>query len=317
MSSPRLPIPGGDSENWGDILNDFLRQSHTENGQLKPSTVSAVQLRSGAVTSPAIADGTVSSVKLADDAVTEGKLAQGVRDKLNALASVTDGREVELGTSATHIQWRYVGSGDGGWTNLVELDSLKGEPGDPATNLVTSVNGRQGVVTGLTEQSDLVAHTSATDNPHGVTKAQVGLGNVDNTADIDKPVSTAVLSALGGKQDVGDYIEDDDARLTNARTPTAHAASHAVGGSDELTIAQSQVAGLGDTLSGMVRHDLAQSLTLPQQTQVRTNIGAAAAAYLLVGPGRPDVPATTEGQITGSEPIGCEYRSTDGACVGA
>lgn len=39
-------------------------------------------------------------------------------------------------------------------------------------------------------------HVSTKDNPHQVTKEQVGLGNVDNTADIDKPVSNAVSSAI-------------------------------------------------------------------------------------------------------------------------
>ena len=38
---------------------------------------------------------------------------------------------------------------------------------------------------------------------------------------------------------------------------------------------------------------------------------------LLSGPGRPDVPTTTGGIITGSEAVGTEYRSTDGAGVGA
>ncbi|WP_347042006.1 hypothetical protein [Brachybacterium nesterenkovii] len=38
---------------------------------------------------------------------------------------------------------------------------------------------------------------------------------------------------------------------------------------------------------------------------------------MIVGPGRPDQPGTTGGLITGSEPVGCEYRSTDGASVGA
>ena len=33
-----------------------------------------------------------------------------------------------------------------------------------------------------------------------MTKAQVGLGNVDNTADLDKPISTATQAALDGKQ---------------------------------------------------------------------------------------------------------------------
>ena len=33
----------------------------------------------------------------------------------------------------------------------------------------------------------------------GVTKAQVGLGNVDNTSDANKPISTATQTALNGK----------------------------------------------------------------------------------------------------------------------
>lgn len=39
-------------------------------------------------------------------------------------------------------------------------------------------------------------HVIDTANPHSVTKAQVGLTNVDNTADADKPISTATQSAL-------------------------------------------------------------------------------------------------------------------------
>lgn len=35
------------------------------------------------------------------------------------------------------------------------------------------------------------AHISDKNNPHGVTKEQIGLGNVNNTADADKPISTA------------------------------------------------------------------------------------------------------------------------------
>ena len=37
----------------------------------------------------------------------------------------------------------------------------------------------------------------------------------------------------------------------------------------------------------------------------------------LHGPGRPDQPGTTAGIITGSEPVGTTYTSTDGAGVGA
>lgn len=45
----------------------------------------------------------------------------------------------------------------------------------------------------------IATHVADKANPHEVTKAQVGLGNVDNTADLDKPVSTATQSALNEK----------------------------------------------------------------------------------------------------------------------
>lgn len=46
---------------------------------------------------------------------------------------------------------------------------------------------------------DLTTHINNKDNPHEVTKAQVGLGNCDNTSDLDKPISTATQTALDGK----------------------------------------------------------------------------------------------------------------------
>ncbi len=42
-------------------------------------------------------------------------------------------------------------------------------------------------------------HTARTDNPHNLTKAQIGLSNVDNTSDVNKPVSTATQTALALK----------------------------------------------------------------------------------------------------------------------
>ena len=32
----RLPVPGADNGNWGDILNDYLLQAHTSSGSLRP-----------------------------------------------------------------------------------------------------------------------------------------------------------------------------------------------------------------------------------------------------------------------------------------
>lgn len=47
-------------------------------------------------------------------------------------------------------------------------------------------------------------HVAKQDNPHNVTATQVGLGNVNNTADADKPISTAQQAALDLKQDKTD-----------------------------------------------------------------------------------------------------------------
>ena len=49
--------------------------------------------------------------------------------------------------------------------------------------------------------SNLTAHTTNTNNPHNVTKSQIGLSNVDNTADLNKPISTATQNALNNKAD--------------------------------------------------------------------------------------------------------------------
>ena len=50
-------------------------------------------------------------------------------------------------------------------------------------------------------KTELQTHVNNTTNPHSVTKAQVGLWNVDNTSDANKPISSATQTALNAKQD--------------------------------------------------------------------------------------------------------------------
>lgn len=97
----------------------------------------------------------------------------------------------------------------------VGRQGIQGPPGDPATNLVTSVNGEQGAVvldandvgadpagSASAVQTNLTTHASNISNPHSVTASQIGLGNVNNTSDLDKPISTATQSALNNKADI-------------------------------------------------------------------------------------------------------------------
>jgi hypothetical protein len=73
---------------------------------------------------------------------------------------------------------------------------------------------------GAAAAADLTAHTDSTSNPHSVTAAQVGLGNVDNTSDADKPVSTAQQTALDLKADDADLTAHTDS-TSNPHSVTA------------------------------------------------------------------------------------------------
>lgn len=66
--------------------------------------------------------------------------------------------------------------------------------------------------------SNLSKHTSNYENPHKVTKAQVGLDKVDNTSDINKPISTATQNALNLKADANKYLPLTGGTLTGDLT---------------------------------------------------------------------------------------------------
>lgn len=80
------------------------------------------------------------------------------------------------------------------------------------------VDALEGLVGGKADQPALAAHTGATNNPHGVTKAQVGLGNADNTSDANKPVSSAQATALALKAPLAGPVLTG---VPRAPTPTA------------------------------------------------------------------------------------------------
>lgn len=83
-------------------------------------------------------------------------------------------------TSATISQAGLMSSSD-----KTKLDGLKDQAG--ITSDIDAV------------QTNLETHINNKSNPHEVTKDQVGLGNVDNTSDANKPISTATQTALNGK----------------------------------------------------------------------------------------------------------------------
>ncbi|WP_065286704.1 hypothetical protein [Mycolicibacter kumamotonensis] len=89
----------------------------------------------------------------------------------------------------------------------------------PGTGSVTSVNGEDGIVS--MDLSDVAAEGG----------------------------SVPLAQVAGAQAALDNKVNTDDTRLTNARTPTAHATTHAAGGSDPLSLATSQISGLDAILT--------------------------------------------------------------------
>ena len=67
------------------------------------------------------------------------------------------------------------------------------------TGTLPVLNGGTGVTTSTGTGSVVLSTSPALTTPTGIVKNDVGLGNVDNTSDADKPVSTAQATAIGLK----------------------------------------------------------------------------------------------------------------------
>ena len=114
----------------------------------------------------------------------------------------SDSRKLKIGDGTTtwnHLIYYQFGDAlgylqNGGYTGTGQ--DLKDE--------IDAISGGTGV--------QLQVHLDDLSNPHQVTKAQVGLSNVENTSDADKPVSTAQQAVLDSKVDkiIGKGLSTND-----------------------------------------------------------------------------------------------------------
>ena len=120
-------------------------------------------------------DGTTRTIPLSDLV----DLPEIVLSTANPAVTPTTGQKVYFNTSLGKV-WFNVG---GNWVF--------------GGNLISDIE-KDNLTTAYT-------HSQATGNPHGTTKNDIGLGNVDNTSDLNKPISTATQQALNNKLDKGAY----------------------------------------------------------------------------------------------------------------
>lgn len=199
----RLPQPGSDSGTWGDILNDFLKVELNANGSLKRAgdIAQAKQVASDALTTAQSAQ-----------AAASDSLSQEVIDTDTSLTANSDSKVASQKATKAYVDMAISGSAlvqsVNTKTGSVVLDTA--DIADTASRRYTNdtdaarLASTSGTNTGDQDLSGLVS-TSRTINGKplstdiAITKANVGLGNVDDTSDTDKPLSSAALIALSGK----------------------------------------------------------------------------------------------------------------------
>jgi len=120
--------------------------------------------------------------------------------EINVLDGITSSTaELNLldGVTATTTELNYV---DGVTSAIQTQLDAKATDSDLATHTgSTEAHGATGAVVGTTNTQTLTNKTLTSpviNTPTGITKSDVDLGNVDNTSDASKPVSTATQTAL-------------------------------------------------------------------------------------------------------------------------
>lgn len=110
----------------------------------------------------------------------------------------------------------------------------------------------------LSASSDFAGsvHTHAQSDVTGLVSALAGKASSSHThviADVTNAGTAAALNVpASGNAASGEVVKGSDTRLSDSRTPTAHASSHGSGQSDEITIAESQVTNLTTDLAALL-----------------------------------------------------------------
>ena len=174
----RLPQPGSDDGTWGNILNDFLSVEHNTDGTLKPTGTLAAK---------------------ADDSDV---VHLSGNETVNGTKSFAASPTVPTPTAPSHAATKaYVDSASG--ASVPDADAttkgliqLAGDLGGTASApTVPGLAGKEAAIaTGLTSQ-----YFRGDKSWQTLDKTAIGLANVDNTSDINKPISTATQTALNAK----------------------------------------------------------------------------------------------------------------------
>ena len=146
------------------------------------------------VIAPIVPGGDFKVVDAEDVGVADGSLSDYVRNNTQNLNNKANKSDVDnaFETVNTEIAKK---------ANKSDVNTALAEKADEATvtaalNKKANTSDVNSALSGKVSNADFNTFKARTDNPHAVTKSQVGLGNVDNTSDQNKPISKATQTAL-------------------------------------------------------------------------------------------------------------------------
>ena len=141
------------------------------------------------------------AIKVAKDAL-QANITKEVTDRTNADATLKSTLEKAIADAKTELETADITL----QSNITkEVNDRKGEITRVEKLITDEAATRAQADIDVNEKVDL--HIGNKSNPHGVTKAQVGLGNVNNTSDADKPVSTAQATAIADAKAAGTHAQ--------------------------------------------------------------------------------------------------------------
>lgn len=197
--------------------------------------------------------------------VNDWRQAGGLQSGDN-ISSLTNDSNYQNAAQVSQAIQNLVNMAPGALDTLAEIASAIGDDPDFSATITNLINNAQQAINN---------HEQRVDNPHSVTSAQVGLGNVDNTSDLSKVISILTQAALDLKADASSVYtipQIDAQQLLQDNAISANASAITTEGEErtaDVSNLQSQISA-NNTSASSIASDLLTEIT--NRTTADTNL---------------------------------------------